>query len=101
MIRRPPRSTLFPYTTLFRSEFGAPTNGPSGCCVTEAFQQQIAQRAFELLPTYSWAGPLFWYMTRDAGTNGGTREDWFGIARRDYSKKPAFYAFENQVPAGT
>src|SRR3712207_7058116 len=24
MIRRPPRSTLFPYTTLFRSEQGAP-----------------------------------------------------------------------------
>src|SRR2546427_6364853 len=23
MIRRPPRSTLFPYTTLFRSDFGA------------------------------------------------------------------------------
>src|SRR2546430_11649494 len=23
MIRRPPRSTLFPYTTLFRSEYGA------------------------------------------------------------------------------
>src|SRR5256885_15928727 len=25
MIRRPPRSTLFPYTTLFRSDFGAAT----------------------------------------------------------------------------
>src|ERR1043165_9305568 len=25
MIRRPPRSTLFPYTTLFRSEEGAPS----------------------------------------------------------------------------
>src|SRR2546426_4726287 len=25
MIRRPPRSTLFPYTTLFRSEAGAAT----------------------------------------------------------------------------
>src|SRR2546422_6669721 len=25
MIRRPPRSTLFPYTTLFRSWSGAPT----------------------------------------------------------------------------
>src|SRR2546427_2589419 len=25
MIRRPPRSTLFPYTTLFRSELGATT----------------------------------------------------------------------------
>src|SRR3712207_7628802 len=24
MIRRPPRSTLFPYTTLFRSQVGAP-----------------------------------------------------------------------------
>src|SRR3989449_5463359 len=27
MIRRPPRSTLFPYTTLFRSRRG----GPAGC----------------------------------------------------------------------
>src|SRR5688572_32552625 len=29
MIRRPPRSTLFPYTTLFRSE----PNTPAGCPV--------------------------------------------------------------------
>src|SRR3712207_7343366 len=29
MIRRPPRSTLFPYTTLFRSCFFAPRHGPS------------------------------------------------------------------------
>src|SRR2546426_5541243 len=27
MIRRPPRSTLFPYTTLFRSPSGAPLPG--------------------------------------------------------------------------
>src|SRR5438094_7380984 len=26
MIRRPPRSTLFPYTTLFRSSFGGKTS---------------------------------------------------------------------------
>src|SRR2546426_4729724 len=26
MIRRPPRSTLFPYTTLFRSPIGSPEN---------------------------------------------------------------------------
>src|SRR5574337_1328939 len=33
MIRRPPRSTLFPYTTLFRS-FRAPTLGQTqGVCV--------------------------------------------------------------------
>src|SRR2546422_6590231 len=30
MIRRPPRSTLFPYTTLFRSEGGAPDPGQHG-----------------------------------------------------------------------
>src|SRR3712207_7562347 len=29
MIRRPPRSTLFPYTTLFRSCFFDPRHGPS------------------------------------------------------------------------
>src|SRR5258706_5809687 len=29
MIRRPPRSTLFPYTTLFRSEAPAPASPPS------------------------------------------------------------------------
>src|SRR3712207_7076817 len=31
MIRRPPRSTLFPYTTLFRSEYAArPYHEPAG-----------------------------------------------------------------------
>src|SRR3712207_7814852 len=32
MIRRPPRSTLFPYTTLFRSDVG---NEVLGCCGTQ------------------------------------------------------------------
>src|SRR2546427_9499729 len=30
MIRRPPRSTLFPYTTLFRSRWHAPDHGRQG-----------------------------------------------------------------------
>src|SRR2546422_1718864 len=30
MIRRPPRSTLFPYTTLFRSVSAATARGPRG-----------------------------------------------------------------------
>src|SRR3712207_7380229 len=30
MIRRPPRSTLFPYTTLFRARLDAPDHGPAG-----------------------------------------------------------------------
>src|SRR2546428_11638231 len=32
MIRRPPRSTLFPYTTLFRSPAGAPGMDAEGAC---------------------------------------------------------------------
>src|SRR2546422_8671626 len=51
MIRRPPRSTLFPYTTLFRSRPGAPgldtecsllytsgtTGRPKGCILTNFY----------------------------------------------------------------
>src|SRR2546422_2308155 len=33
MIRRPPRSTLFPYTTLFRSIISAPADGPDATFV--------------------------------------------------------------------
>src|SRR5689334_24576612 len=43
MIRRPPRSTLFPYTTLFRS----PQKGATGVQVEE-LEQQLAAWADEL-----------------------------------------------------
>src|SRR3712207_8489927 len=39
MIRRPPRSTLFPYTTLFRSEMGV---------VIEKHHHEVAQSQHEL-----------------------------------------------------
>src|SRR5258708_25709248 len=50
MIRRPPRSTLFPYTTLFRSRSSAPVSGdlaggtpPLGRpCVGSARQADLA-----------------------------------------------------------
>src|SRR3712207_8375757 len=38
MIRRPPRSTLFPYTTLFRST----TTLPDGTTITETVTEQAA-----------------------------------------------------------
>src|SRR2546426_2054290 len=40
MIRRPPRSTLFPYTTLFRSLDGAPAPHRLG-----GVAEQVAQRS--------------------------------------------------------
>src|SRR5207237_8358312 len=42
MIRRPPRSTLFPYTTLFRSV----SNGTAGGAATTSGKQTSAQLAF-------------------------------------------------------
>src|SRR5256885_179745 len=36
MIRRPPRSTLFPYTTLFRSRLARPDGGPLGAVPVHA-----------------------------------------------------------------
>src|SRR3712207_7320213 len=36
MIRRPPRSTLFPYTTLFRSLVGVPPVGGAAAVVEQA-----------------------------------------------------------------
>src|SRR2546422_5169408 len=49
MIRRPPRSTLFPYTTLFRSLWP--------CCASRsglAFHRSSRRGRF---PPVSWAGP--------------------------------------------
>src|SRR2546429_2486698 len=42
MIRRPPRSTLFPYTTLFRSLVPdtSPPYSSYGCCISECFTNQ-------------------------------------------------------------
>src|SRR5260370_38972886 len=59
MIRRPPRSTLFPYTTLFRSDEGG-------------VQAQLDQMALQLgvQPRVQFVGPLFgeakWAAYRDA-----------------------------------
>src|SRR2546430_16569298 len=42
MIRRPPRSTLFPYTTLFRSHFCLLADGVTGSDAREAAEDAIS-----------------------------------------------------------
>src|SRR5690349_24235560 len=49
MIRRPPRSTLFPYTTLFRSTARPPTTTAS---------RRIRRQRLEMLQTFFIAAPL-------------------------------------------
>src|SRR2546426_8379144 len=46
MIRRPPRSTLFPYTTLFRSESLVTGRRPK--CCSSSSSQQLLPHAFLL-----------------------------------------------------
>src|SRR5256885_8910657 len=47
MIRRPPRSTLFPYTTLFRSVSGA---------VARGVREQVATHIFDLMEKFAGYG---------------------------------------------
>src|SRR2546430_4373852 len=54
MIRRPPRSTLFPYTTLFRSAFADQRDRPSGArfarCLECIFLRKVLHRCAETCP---------------------------------------------------
>src|SRR2546429_9723383 len=65
MIRRPPRSTLFPYTTLFRSIKQASVELASAQAKLDKFRVQlvdadarvaISQRQEQLVPTRQWRG---------------------------------------------
>src|SRR2546427_5808945 len=60
MIRRPPRSTLFPYTTLFRSVYGgitSPGTEPAVITVGAMNTHKTATRADDTLASYSSRGP--------------------------------------------
>src|SRR5947208_7750429 len=50
MIRRPPRSTLFPYTTLFRSDLSAEILGidPDQVQMDKSFQRDLAADSLDL-----------------------------------------------------
>src|SRR2546426_6063238 len=50
MIRRPPRSTLFPYTTLFRSPATSPTHGADGQLDGEFAPVATERCDFDALP---------------------------------------------------
>src|SRR5438270_8819390 len=42
MLRRPPRSTLFPYTTLFRSMFACSVTSTGGCTDSISAANQVS-----------------------------------------------------------
>src|SRR5258707_6259419 len=83
MIRRPPRSTLFPYTTLFRSWFGGDFFTP--------FQQQQAPKKV-ILEDFSKAPPPQKRETvpeRNVLVLGDAMADWLAYGLEDaYSEQP-------------
>src|SRR3712207_8490274 len=68
MIRRPPRSTLFPYTTLFRSLFG----GDSRKVIQRVRRRRGARRTHH--PT-SWVRPGGSARDRQAPRNAACRSE--------------------------
>src|SRR2546430_10868976 len=92
MIRRPPRSTLFPYTTLFRSQQGY------------ALGFLLAALCYRtLFPHFGWR-PLFFIgglpallalfvrarVKESEVWRGARAEGWGGRGKRDLAKPPPF-----------
>jgi len=78
---------------IWGTEFGAPT-GTSSSAVSEVSQAQLVKDGYAKWKTWSFAGPLFWYSGRDAGTNTADREQNFGLVHSDYSAKPSLASYQ-------
>src|SRR5258705_1629741 len=72
MIRRPPRSTLFPYTTLFRSGSSKPWPVTSSDRKDETMREAVILSAVRL-PTGKFMGALKGFRAPELGDRKSTR----------------------------
>src|SRR3712207_8349912 len=79
MIRRPPRATLFPYTTLFRS--GQQQAGPGGVPVEP---DRLHRRPRQLVPAEDVAHPDALDVGVDAGATERSEEHTSELQSRQY-----------------
>src|SRR3712207_8950151 len=84
MIRRPPRSTLFPYTTLFRSQFGRGVLGNVSQRILDQFARNLesevlSSRETEEEPPSEEGGP-----TEEAGRSARSEEHTSELQSRQY-----------------
>lgn len=84
---------------IWGTEFGAPT-GASSASVSEAAQAHLVTAGYAKWKTLPFAGPLFWFSFRDAGTNAADREQNFGLLHFDFTPKPSFTAYKAAAAAG-
>src|SRR3712207_7111127 len=80
MIRRPPRSTLFPYTTLFRSGRGRGSGRAQGTARGGGGQQGSADAGFSLASPGRQAGAAFGLR----GVSGRSEEHTSELQSRQY-----------------
>jgi hypothetical protein len=83
---------------IWGTEVGAPT-GTDSNAVSDAQQAQIIRDAFTGWNKNfgSFTGPLFFFQHRDNGTNTGYYDENFGLLRHDWTPKPAYSAFKDEI----
>ncbi|NTV44257.1 MAG: glycoside hydrolase family 5 protein [Candidatus Yonathbacteria bacterium] len=98
---------------IWLTEYGAPTGGPGRArtvndysfvygadYMSESAQTQLVRRVTEMYAADTTTfGPFFWYSLWDNGTSKSTPENFFGLLRHDWSKKPAYDTFKSAVSA--
>jgi polysaccharide biosynthesis protein PslG len=99
---------------LWMTEYGAPTGGPGNARDTIDIynfpygydymsEDSLSVLMQDALEQYSHmttpVGPLFWYSLHDEGVSRDTPENFFGLVRNDWSKKPAYDIFRNAINA--
>src|SRR5256884_6533897 len=91
MIRRPPRSTLFPSTTLFRSSFHKSRLAPLSANAAREIDQFLEIRRQRRFPAGADT-PLLWH--RNRGYSGGG----IGVAMRALFRKAAIRTSTGRLP---
>jgi polysaccharide biosynthesis protein PslG len=95
------------------TEYGAPTGGPGTAQSTtqlnfdygsdymtedaQTIMMRDALSEYSLMP--GTTGVFFWYSLHDLSTNKSTPENFFGLTRSDWSKKPAYNLFHSAIVA--
>ena len=78
---------------IWLTEYGAPT-GSGGVAVTESRQADIIVDGLRLARAQPYLGPMFLFSGRDRGENQDDKEDNFGLLKRNWAAKPAWFALQ-------
>jgi len=94
---------------LWLTEFGwsdCTVRGPVAWrnCVDSSTQADYLRKAFHQMRSWSYVKAGVWFNLRNTGSSIDDRLSNYGLVGRDYSKKPAFFAFQDaarDVAGGT